>query len=91
MRVIDKLCRIKSDHIVMVMRHGWRSNNSSHFSIYFFDMELCDINLEDYIRSCHKKSNVADVGGYNGGAVGITSQWRQGSSSFIVIWKSTEI
>jgi serine/threonine protein kinase len=43
-RAITKLCAEKHQHIVAVFCHGWL--NSSY---YFFDMELCDMNLEHYI------------------------------------------
>ena len=40
----------------MVTRHGWL--NSSY---YFFDMELCNLNLEEYIRGSAKKSIVEEA------------------------------
>lgn len=43
-RAIDKLCKQRHENIVAVLCHGWL--NSSY---YFFDMELCSINLEQYV------------------------------------------
>ena len=47
-RVIDKLC--KSDghsNIIKVLTHGWLNGKDQY---YFFDMELCEMNLEDYMQ-----------------------------------------
>ena len=50
-RVIDKLSANGGhDNIVTVLNHGWLNDNR-----YFFDMELCIFNLEDYILSCPKE------------------------------------
>lgn len=43
-RAIDKICKQITDHIVTVLRHGWLDS-----SFYYFDMELCEFNLEQYI------------------------------------------
>src|ERR1700736_4374681 len=43
--VIDKLCNGSHKNIVRVFGHGYLPN-SPH---YFFDMELCDMSLEDYV------------------------------------------
>ena len=46
-RVIDKLGRNGGHaNIVTVSGHGWLNENQ-----YFFDMELCIFDLEDYIQS----------------------------------------
>jgi serine/threonine protein kinase len=45
-RVINKLGFHAGNHnIVSVLRHGWINDR------YYFDMELCIFNLEDYIVS----------------------------------------
>jgi serine/threonine protein kinase len=46
--VVSKLCQPGAhDNIVGVMQHGFLNNN-----LYgFFDMELCQLNLDAYIRS----------------------------------------
>ena len=45
---IKKVCKKDSHpHIVEVLRMGELRNSSN----YFIDMELCDLNLEDYIYS----------------------------------------
>ena len=46
-RAVEKLCSPSRAHenIVAVLRHG-SLHNSPH---YFFDMDLCDFNLEQYI------------------------------------------
>ena len=54
-RAIDKVCKEKSPHIVTILSHGWL--NSSY---YYFDMELCDLNLEQYISGMHNCSIVYD-------------------------------
>ena len=52
-RAIDKLCSTSHDHIVQVFRHNRLSPQSP---LYFIDMELCEINLEEYIQG--QKSGV---------------------------------
>jgi len=42
---VDKLCRNVNDHIVTVYRHDKLPNSP----YYFIDMELCDMNLEEYM------------------------------------------
>jgi hypothetical protein len=75
-RVVVKLCLNKSDHIVMVRRHGWLKSDSS---LYFFDMELCTMNLADYILNSSKMSGVTDVEECNGDTVNnITCQIASG-------------
>jgi len=44
-RAIDKLCGNACKYLVMVFRHGKLKNTS----YYFIDMELCDLDLKDYI------------------------------------------
>jgi serine/threonine protein kinase len=56
-RAIDKLCKERHENIVAVFGHGWL--NSSY---YYFDMELCDVNLEHYISG---KQGSAIVEPYN--------------------------
>jgi serine/threonine protein kinase len=46
-RAIEKLCDTPHDNIIEILQHGRFSNQSP---MYFFDMELCEINLEQYIR-----------------------------------------
>jgi serine/threonine protein kinase len=48
-RAADILCNKKHKHIVPILRHGWLSS-----SYYFFDMQPCDMNLEDYISDKYK-------------------------------------
>lgn len=43
-RAITKLCNGSQENVVKVLRHG-RLHNSP---FYFFDMELCDSNLQHY-------------------------------------------
>jgi len=45
-RAINKLCQGSHENIVTVFNHG-RFNAT--FPLYFIDMELCDINLEEYL------------------------------------------
>ena len=46
-RAINKLCSIRHEHIVHVYTHGTLNPNSSYYCI---DMELCSMNLEEYIQ-----------------------------------------
>src|SRR5204863_1191244 len=47
-RAIEKLCMNgKSDNLVAVLSHGWLSQSP----FYYIDMELCETNLETYIKS----------------------------------------
>jgi serine/threonine protein kinase len=61
-RALDKVCNMSHRNVVEIFRHGWIT--SSH---YFFDMELCDMTLEQYIREDlyvmekYNPSNVADI------------------------------
>lgn len=55
-RAIDKLCKHRHENIVTVLRHGWL--NSSY---YFFDMELCEMNLEQYISGELNTSSVPET------------------------------
>lgn len=49
--MIEKLCKGGGHpNIVVVLKHGWLNLNEN----YFVDMELCAINLEDYIRKDFK-------------------------------------
>lgn len=52
-RAVSKLCKPGAhDNIVAVLRHGYLNNQASGF----FDMELCQLNLHDYIQSEWKPS-----------------------------------
>ena len=55
-RAITKLCNGEHENIVEVFKLG-EFADSSHF---FIDMELCDINLEGYNKSCWTMSVLAD-------------------------------
>jgi serine/threonine protein kinase len=44
-RAITKLCRNSHVNIIHVFEHGYLNSAS-----YFIDMELCELNLEEYIR-----------------------------------------
>jgi serine/threonine protein kinase len=46
LQIIAQLCTTRHEHIVSVLRYGWFVTNESRC---FIDMELCDINLQDYI------------------------------------------
>lgn len=46
-RAIGKLCDTPHDNIIKIFQHGRFHNQSP---LYSFDMELCEINLEEYIR-----------------------------------------
>lgn len=46
-RAIEKLCKSSHDNVINVIMHG-RFNPTS--ATYFIDMELCNINLEEYIQ-----------------------------------------
>src|SRR5271154_2549087 len=44
-RAIDKLCKPDGhQNIIVILDHGWLS-----FDLYFIDMELCDLSLQQYI------------------------------------------
>lgn len=47
-RAIEKLCDTPHDNIIKIFQHGRFHNQSP---LYFFDMELCEINLDEYIRA----------------------------------------
>jgi serine/threonine protein kinase len=46
-RAIDKLCQTPHDNIIKIFQHDRFSPESP---VYFFDMELCELNLEQYIQ-----------------------------------------
>lgn len=41
-----KICTVGNQNIVGILRHGWFDTAS----LCFIDMELCDLNLDDYIN-----------------------------------------
>lgn len=45
-RALDKLCTHYVDNIVRVLRHDFLPQSV----FYYIDMELCEFNLEDFIR-----------------------------------------
>lgn len=45
-RAVEKLCRDLNNHLVAVYRHGKLLDSP----YYFIDMELCDMNLDQYIH-----------------------------------------
>lgn len=45
-RALDKICTRAALNIVQV----WRHDSLRHSGFSFIDMELCDLNLEDYIQ-----------------------------------------
>jgi len=51
-RAVDKLCKPggKCKNIVVVLRHG----KVPTFPFYYFDMELCDVNLETFAKNLWK-------------------------------------
>lgn len=52
-RAIDKLCQSSHCNIVTVLSHGRFSATSP---LYFIDMELCNLNLEEYLQG--RKSGI---------------------------------
>ena len=46
---MEKLCNNVHENLVNILQHGELSNNPKY--PYFIDMELCDMNLKDYISS----------------------------------------
>lgn len=45
-RVVEKLCKDGAHpNIMMILKHGWLNTDQ----YYFFDMELCAMNLENFI------------------------------------------
>lgn len=54
-RAVDILCRERNKNIVTVLCHGWLSS-----SCYYFDMELCDLNLETYISGKYQDAFESD-------------------------------
>ena len=45
-RVIEKLCKDGTHpNIIVVLKHGWLNDDQR----YFFDMEFCPINLDQFI------------------------------------------
>lgn len=68
---IDTLCR-DSGHknLVKVISHGWlQFSNQNSLDSYYFDMELCDYSLEDYIYGTHRPVS-ASVQAANAGRLG---------------------
>ena len=47
-RAIDVICHAQHAHIVEVLYHGWLGS-----SFYYFDMEVCNLNLEQYISKAN--------------------------------------
>lgn len=45
-RAVNKLCNTSHPHIVQILRHGFLKADRT---FYFFDMELCQTNLANYI------------------------------------------
>ena len=57
---VDKLCDGFHPNIIRVFGHGWLRGTP----YYFFDMELCDLNLDDFLRQRRTISlGVEDTGG----------------------------
>jgi serine/threonine protein kinase len=79
-RAVDKLRSAAKPHeenIVIVTRHGTLSSSS----LYFFDMELCDFNLEHYITVLWEPNNLEKM--YSGWQTESTVDW---SSRLSEIW-----
>ena len=59
-KAIDTICSAGHRNIVQILRHGWF--NSGFY--YFIDMELCALNLDDYIyrkqEYSHRASELAN-------------------------------
>lgn len=53
-QLMIKLCAKRHDNIVQVFTHG----DVANFPYYYIDMELCDLDLSDYIASCQSKSEI---------------------------------
>lgn len=58
-RAVDKLCDGSHINIIKIFGHGWLRNTP----YYYFDMELCDSSLEDYIRDTESNSSSVDQTG----------------------------
>lgn len=52
-KVMDKLCHGEHENIVEVYGHGLLSPNQT---FYYIDMEVCDLNLKEYLKS--EKRNI---------------------------------
>ena len=55
--VIVQICTTGHQNIVQVLRHEWFKSGS----IYYIDMELCTLNLHDYIYRTEEYSRHASV------------------------------
>jgi serine/threonine protein kinase len=55
--VIAQICTTRHGNIVQIPRHDWFSSGS----IYFIDMELCALNLHDYIYRTQEYTRRASV------------------------------
>jgi serine/threonine protein kinase len=47
-RAIEKLCKHGHENLIRVFNHGLLKLNHS---IYFIDMELCELNLDEYLHN----------------------------------------
>jgi serine/threonine protein kinase len=54
-RAVKRLCMENSHkNVITVMKHGWLlSSDDSISSLYYIDMELCDENLDRYMKRAH--------------------------------------
>ena len=55
--MIDKICTTGHGNIVQILLHDWFKSGS----IYFIDMELCNLNLHDYIYRTEEYSRHASA------------------------------
>jgi serine/threonine protein kinase len=79
-RAVNKLCsaaKAQGENIVIVIRHGTLSSSL----YYFFDMELCNFNLEHYITVLWQPNNLEKM--YSGWKTQSTVDW---GSRLMEIW-----
>jgi serine/threonine protein kinase len=72
LRAIDKLCKLSNKNIIRVLEHG-RLNNTA---FYFIDMELCNINLRQYLHGT--ETGVP-------GLIDLTAAAKDGQGPFLVV------
>ena len=72
-RAVDKLCRTTHENIIKIYQHGRFSPESPN---YYFDMELCDVTLEEYIYG--RKTGVR-------GLVDWETARKEGQHEFLII------
>lgn len=56
-RAVEKLCNGSHPNIVKVFRHG---RLRTEHSVYFIDMEWCDMNLDEFIKGVRPVTGLLD-------------------------------